>query len=102
MSIISATRRGSLSGTVSARAELFSSSGSSAGAAAAPPANAGGRTKEARRGPAPRGGGGAPAGNRGETIEEGAAGQAAMGVAIEKLDDALAHRSLPDAEAGPY
>src|SRR5829696_8564269 len=43
-----------------------------------------------------------PGGNRGEPVQEGAAGQAAMGVAIEKLDDALVHGPLPDAEAGPY
>ena len=49
-----------------------------------------------------RGCGGGPAGDRGETVEEGAAGQAAMGVAIEELDDALVHGPLPDAEAGPY
>ena len=47
-----------------------------------------------------RGCGGGPAGERGETVEEGAAGQAAMGVAIEQLDDALVHGPLPDARQG--
>ena len=49
-----------------------------------------------------RGRGGGAAGDRGKPVEEGAAGQAAMGVAVEEVDDALVHGDLPEAKPGFY